>query len=108
MENDKWWKEENYQIKKKSEHSEKKKNYKYLEILEADAIKQVEMKEKVKKEYLRRIRKLLKTKLYSRNLIKGINTWAIPPCKILGAILKVDEGRTYTNRPENKKSQEDA
>ena len=51
-----------------------KETYKYLEILEADTIKQVETKEKVKKEYLRRIRKLLETKLCSRNLIKGINT----------------------------------
>ena len=40
-----------------------KENYKYLGILEADTIKQAEMKEKVRKEYLRRIRKLLKTKL---------------------------------------------
>ena len=31
-----------------------KKTYTYLDILEADTIKQVEMKEKVKKEYLRR------------------------------------------------------
>ena len=53
-------------------HGEKE-NYKYLGILEADNIKQVEIKEKIKKEYPRRMRKLLETKLYSRNLIKGIN-----------------------------------
>ena len=35
--------------------------YKYLGILEADAIKQVEMKDKIGKEYLRRI-KYLKNK----------------------------------------------
>ena len=52
--------------------------YKYLGILEADTIIQVEMKEKIQKEYLRRTRKLLETKLNSRNLIKGINTWALP------------------------------
>ena len=39
-----------------------KETYKYLSILEADTIKQVEMKEKVKKEYFRRTRKLLKNK----------------------------------------------
>ena len=50
--------------------------YKYLGILEADTIKQVEMKNKIQKEYLRRTRKLLERKLSSRNLIKGINTWA--------------------------------
>ena len=51
--------------------------YKYLGILEADTIKQMEMKNKIQKEYLRRTRKLLETKLSSRNLIKGINTWTV-------------------------------
>ena len=49
--------------------------YKYLGVLEADTIKQVEIKNKIQKEYLRRTRKLLETKLSSRNLVKGINTW---------------------------------
>ena len=40
----------------------KKETYKYLGLLEADIITRVEMKEKIKKEYLRRIRKLLETK----------------------------------------------
>ena len=35
------------------------------------------MKNKIQKEYLRRTRKLLETKLSDRNLIKGINTWAV-------------------------------
>ena len=52
-----------------------KETYKYLSILEADTIKQVEMKEKI--EYLRTTRKLLEIKIYSRNLIKGIDTWDI-------------------------------
>ena len=47
--------------------------YKYLGILEADTIKQVKMKNKILKEYLR-TRKLPETKLTSRNPIKGINT----------------------------------
>ena len=54
-----------------------KETYKYLSNWEADSIKQVEMKDKIKKEHLRRTRKLLETKLSSRNLIKGINTWAV-------------------------------
>ena len=65
-----------------------KETYKYLGILEADTIKQVEMKEKIKKEYLRRTRKLLKTKLSSRNLIKGINTWAVPLVRYSGPFEK--------------------
>ena len=56
-----------------------KETCKYLGILEADTIKQVEMKEKIKKEYLRRTKKLLEAKLCSRNFIKKINTWAVPP-----------------------------
>ena len=62
--------------------------YKYLGILEADTIKQAEMKEKIQKEYLRRTRKLLETKLNSRNLIKGINTWAVPLVRYSGPFLK--------------------
>ena len=50
---------------------------KYLGILEADTIKQVEMKNKIQKEYIRKTRKLLETKLSSGNLIKGMNTWAV-------------------------------
>ena len=51
---------------------------KYLGILEADIIKLIEMKEKIKKEYLKRNRILLETKLYCRNLDKRINTMAAP------------------------------
>ena len=50
--------------------------YKYMAILEADTIKQVEMKYKIQKEYFTRTRKLLETKLSSRNLINEIHTWA--------------------------------
>ena len=62
--------------------------YKYFGILEADTIKQVEMKNKIQKEYLRRTRKLLKTKFKSRNIIKGINTWAVPHTRYSGPFLK--------------------
>ena len=61
-----------------------KETYQYLGILETNTIKQVEMKEKIKKEYLRRTRKLPETKLYRRNLIKGINTWAVPLVRYSG------------------------
>ena len=62
--------------------------YKYLGILEADTIKQVKMKNKIQKEYLRRTRKLLDTKLSSRNLTKGKNTWLVPPIRYSGTFLK--------------------
>ena len=66
---------------------EENETYKYLGILEADPIKQVEMKDKIRKEYFRRTRKLLETKLPSRNLIKGINTWAVSPVRYSGLFL---------------------
>ena len=46
------------------------------------------MKEKIQKESLRRTRKLLETKLSSKNLIKGINTWAVPLVRYSGPCLK--------------------
>ena len=61
---------------------------KYLGMLEADTIKQEEMKDKIQKEFLRRTWKLLETKLSSRNLIKGINTWAVPLVRYSGPFLK--------------------
>ena len=67
---------------------EENETYKYLGILEADTIKQVQMKDTTQKEYLRRTRKLLETKLSSRNLIKGINTWAVPLVRYSGPFLK--------------------
>ena len=62
--------------------------YEYLGILEADTIKQVQMKDKIQKEYLKRTRKLLEPKPSSRNLIKGINTWAVPLVRYSGLFLK--------------------
>ena len=61
---------------------------KYLGILEANTIKLAQMKDTIRKEYLRRTRKLLETKLSSRNLIKEINTWAVPQVRYSGSFLK--------------------
>ena len=47
--------------------------YKYLGVLEVDDIKQTEMKQNVQKEYFRRVRKILKSKLNGGNIIKAIN-----------------------------------
>ena len=58
----------------KSRTNGENETYKYLGILEADTIKQEQMKDKIRKEYLRRTTKLLETKLSSGRLIKGINT----------------------------------
>ena len=59
-----------------------KENYKFLGILGADTIKQVEMKKKYEKSTSD------KTKLCSRNLVKGKNTWEIPLVRYSRPFLK--------------------
>ena len=51
--------------------------YKYLGIKEFDKIKCSEMKEGVKKEYLRRAKAIMKSKLHGRNKIMAMNKWAV-------------------------------
>ena len=52
-------------------------SYKYLGVLESDQVKQKEMKEKLRNEYKRRVRKVLQSKLNGRNMVQAINTWAV-------------------------------
>ena len=52
-------------------------SYKYLGILEADKFLEEKMKLNVSKEYIRSLRKVLKSKLNGGNLVRGVNTWAI-------------------------------
>ena len=52
-------------------------SYKYLGILEADTFLEEKMKLNVSKEYIRSLRKVLKSKLNGGNLVRGVNTWAI-------------------------------
>ena len=60
----------------KSIHEEN--GYRYLGILESDQVLCNEMKEKVRAEYKRRVKKVLKSKLNGGNMISAINTWAVP------------------------------
>ena len=52
-------------------------SYKYLGILEAYKFLEEKIKLNVSKEYIRRIRKVLKSKLNSGNLVRGVNTRAV-------------------------------
>ena len=52
-------------------------SYKYLGILEADKFSEEKMKMNVAKEYIRRLRKVLKSKLNGGNLVRGVNAWAV-------------------------------
>ena len=78
-----------------------KKNYKYSVTLVADTIKQAEMKEKIRKEYLRRTRKLLKTKLCNRNLIKEIKTWVVRAVRYLRPFLELRNSSKCTKGQES-------
>ena len=62
--------------------------YKYLGILEMNDIMSKQMKEKVRLEYVRRVRAVLRSKLNGRNKIMGVNTWAIALLRYGGGILE--------------------
>ena len=62
--------------------------YTYLGILETDKIKEKEMKEKFSKEYLRRLRLILRSKLNGRNKIMAVDTWAFSVMRYGARILK--------------------
>ena len=83
VEKDKQAKEKNYPTRNESECLKKRK----LQVLEStDTVKQVERKEKIRKDYLRRTEKLLETKFCRRNFIEGINTWVIPLVRYSGPL----------------------
>ena len=52
-------------------------SYKYLGILEADKFLEKKMKLNVSKEYIRRSRKVLKSKLNCGNSVCGVHTWPV-------------------------------
>ena len=57
--------------------SQEGESYKSLGILEADKFLEEKMKLNVSKDYIRRIRKILKSKLNGGNLVRRVNTWAV-------------------------------
>ena len=62
--------------------------YTYLGILETDKIKEKQMNEKFNKEYLRRLRLILRSKLNGRNKIMAVNTWTVSVMRYDAGILK--------------------
>ena len=53
-------------------------SYKYLGILESDKFLEEKIKLNVSKEHISRLRNVLKSKLNGGNLVRGVNTWAVP------------------------------
>ena len=59
----------------------------YLGILRADKFLEEKMKLNVSKEYFRRLRLVLKSKLNGGNLVRRINTWAVFLLRYSGAFV---------------------
>ena len=57
---------------------EQGKTYKYLGIEESKGIQHQQMKERLKQEYSRRLRKILKSELNARSKITAIGALAVP------------------------------
>ena len=73
--------------------------YKNLAILKVDTIKQVEMKDKIRKEYLRRTRKLLEKKTLTQKPHQS--TWAVPLLRYSGLFLKWTNLNKWIKEQEN-------
>ena len=63
-------------------------SYKYLGILEADKFLEEKMKLIVSKEYIRRLRKVLKSKLNGGNLVCGVKTRAVSLLRYSAAFVR--------------------
>ena len=61
--------------------------YKYLGVIEGEEIKHQEMKEKIRKEYIKRLKAILKSKLSSGNAVKASNSWAVPIIRYTAGIV---------------------
>ena len=83
-----------------------KETYKYLGILETGTIKQVKIREQIKKRESQENQKTTSDKTIEQEPCKSDTYLGSPPCKILRTILEVDQWRTSTNRPKNKKTNE--
>ena len=62
--------------------------YKYLGVLEAEMIMEKEMKQRLKGEYYRRVRLLVRSKLYGGHMVKGINAWAVSVIRYTAGIIE--------------------
>ena len=62
--------------------------YKYLGITEFDKSKESTMKESFRKEYLRRTKAIMKSRLNGKNKIKAMNTWAVSLMRYGAGIVK--------------------
>ena len=69
--------------------------YKYLGILERDGICQEKIKEKVQKEYYKRVRVVVKSKLNGGNVINAINMWVVATVRYGAGIINRNKGELH-------------
>ena len=62
--------------------------YKYLGILEKGGICQEEMNEKIRKEYFKRLRATLQSKLNPKHVFQEVNTWVVPTVQYNACIIE--------------------
>ena len=51
--------------------------YKYLGVLEADDVKQESLKERLSKEYVRRVKKVIRSNFKGGNMVNAVNSLAV-------------------------------
>ena len=65
-------------INREIQELEQGKTYKYLGIEESEGIQHQQMKERLKQEYRRRLRMIMKSELIARNKAKAIGAFVVP------------------------------
>ena len=67
-----------FDINREMQELEQRKTYKYLGIEEGEGIQHQQVKERLKKEYSRRLRMILKSELNAKNKITAAGVLAVP------------------------------
>ena len=70
-------------------------SYKYRGILEVDKFLEEKMKLNVSTEYIRRLRKVLKSELNGGNLVGGTNAWAVSVVRYSVAFVSWEKSDLY-------------
>ena len=83
-------------INREIQELEQRKTYKYLGIEESEGIQHQQMKERLKQEYRRRLRMILKSELNARNKITAIGALVVPVLRYSFGIInwRIEENKT--------------
>jgi hypothetical protein len=89
-------------INREIQELEQGKTYKYLGIEKGEDIKHQQMKERLKQEYNRRLRIILKSELNARNKITAIGALAVPVLRYSFGIInwRIEDIKKLREKPE--------